>query len=86
MVKCIEVIVIYHQVATFFVTNITMGLNFFDYIKTTEHGVRWNEKWVYVDPKSGDTERVVLWHRYELQGVFTVMPDGSWVAEPIGTA
>ena len=51
-----------------------------------DRGLVWNEKWVYVDPKSGDTERVVLWHRYELQGVFTVMPDGSWVAEPIGTA
>ncbi len=50
-----------------------------------EHGVVWNEKWIYLDPQSGDPERVVLWHRYDLQGVFTVMPDGSWVPESLGS-
>ena len=46
-----------------------------------EHGVRWNEKWVYRD---GDTVvRVVLWHRYDFGGVFAVRPDGSVVQEPL---
>jgi hypothetical protein len=49
-----------------------------------ERGLVWNEKWVYLDPSSGQQERVVLWHRYDLLGVFTVMPDGSWVPEPLG--
>jgi hypothetical protein len=53
---------------------------------TEERGHLWNEKWIYVDPHSGEPERIVLWHRYDLQGVFTVMPDGSWVSESIGRA
>jgi hypothetical protein len=50
-----------------------------------ERGLEWNEKWIYIDTQSGETERVVLWHRYDLQGVFTVMPDGSWVPESLGS-
>lgn len=45
-----------------------------------EHGVRWNEKWIYRGENGQDVERVVLWNRYELQGVFRVKPDGT--AEP----
>ena len=43
----------------------------------------WNEEWIYIDSRSGDVERIVLWNRRDLQGAFTVMPDGSWVPEPI---
>ncbi len=35
-----------------------------------EHGVRWNEKWVYRGPDGASIERVVLWHRYDLLGIF----------------
>ena len=45
-----------------------------------EHGVRWNEKWIYLaDDES--VRQVVLWHRYDLVGAFRVKPDGS--AEPL---
>ena len=40
-----------------------------------EYGLRWNEKWIY---HSGSRiVRVVLWHRYDLLGVFRLEPDGS---------
>ena len=40
-----------------------------------EYGVRWNEKWIY---RSGaEVVRVVLWHRYDLLGVFRIAPDGT---------
>ena len=45
-----------------------------------EHGVRWNEKWIYLGGDGETAARVVLWHRYDLAGVFRVLPDGS--AEP----
>ena len=51
-----------------------------------ERGLVWNEKWIYIDVYSGEAERVVLWNRYDLLGVFTVMPDGSWVPEQLGLA
>ena len=47
---------------------------------TEEHGVRWNEKWFYHDPDEEGWDRVVLWKRYDLVGIFRVKPDGS--AEP----
>jgi hypothetical protein len=47
-----------------------------------EYGLRWNEKWIYRDEHSQQIERVVLWNRYDLVGVFRVAPDGS--AEPEG--
>ncbi len=40
-----------------------------------EYGVRWNEKWIY--RRGREVVRVVLWHRYDLLGVFRVAPDGS---------
>jgi len=46
-----------------------------------EHGVRWNEKWIYRDGKQ--VVRVVLWHRYDLVGVFAIAPDGSATPEPL---
>jgi hypothetical protein len=45
-----------------------------------EHGVRWNEKWIYRGEDGRRVERVVLWNRYDLAGIFRVKPDGS--AEP----
>lgn len=45
-----------------------------------EHGVEWNEKWVYLS--AGEVVRVVLWNRYDLMGVFQVKPDGSAEREP----
>jgi hypothetical protein len=47
----------------------------------SEHGVEWNEKWVYRAEGPEEAERVVLWNRYDLLGVFRVKPDGS--AEPL---
>ena len=47
---------------------------------TQEYGCTWNEKWIYVAPGRQEVERVVLWNRYDLKGVFRVKPDGS--AEP----
>ncbi len=44
-----------------------------------EFGVSWNEKWIYRDGL--EVTRVVLWHRYDLLGVFRVRPDGSAEAE-----
>jgi hypothetical protein len=40
-----------------------------------EHGVTWNEKWIYLG-EDGRVERVVLWNRYDLVGVFRLAPDG----------
>ena len=46
----------------------------------TEHGVRWNEKWIYRGEDGDSVERVVLWYRYDFVGAFRFAPDGS--AEP----
>lgn len=46
-----------------------------------DHGVRWNEKWIYRDGR--EIVRVVLWNRYDFLGVFRVAPDGSVTAEPL---
>ncbi len=42
-----------------------------------EHGVRWNEKWIYRRPGSQEIVRIVLWNRYDFCGVFRVAPDGD---------
>ena len=47
-----------------------------------EHGVKWNEKWIYRAGDGESVERVVLWNRYDLVGAFQLRPDGS--AERIG--
>ena len=52
--------------------------------KHDEYGVAWTEKWVY---RNGlEVERVVLWNRYDLLGVFRIERDGSAVAEPLPAA
>ena len=40
-----------------------------------EHGVRYNEKWIYLLP--GGEERRVYWHRYDLRGVLRIRRDGT---------
>ena len=42
-----------------------------------ECGVKWNEKWLYRDPEGDGKDRLVLWNRYDLLGVFRLKPDGS---------
>jgi len=48
-----------------------------------EYGVTWNEKWIYRGEHDQAIERVVLWNRYDLVGVFRVHPDGSAEPEPL---
>jgi hypothetical protein len=48
-----------------------------------EHGVRWNEKWIYRGEDGRAVERVVLWNRYDLAGVFRIGADGSAKPEPL---
>ena len=47
---------------------------------SSEYGVTWNEKWVYLGEDGESVGRVVLWNRYDLVGVFKIASDGS--AEP----
>ncbi len=49
-----------------------------------EYGVSWNEKWIYRDGR--EVARVVLWHRYDLLGIFRIHADGSAEAEPMPAA
>ena len=49
-----------------------------------EHGVTWNEKWIYRGGDGVSVRRIVLWNRYDLVGAFDVGPDGSVVAIPLG--
>jgi len=51
-----------------------------------EHGVKWNEKWVYRDPEDEGFDRIVLWYRYDLRGIFRIAPDGSVEPEPLPEA
>ena len=48
-----------------------------------EHGVRFNEKWIYRGEDGTSIERVVLWNRYDLAGAFRLRPDGSAEPEPL---
>lgn len=50
-----------------------------------EHGETWNEKWVYFGTDGGTVERIVLWNRYDLLGVFAIAADGSAEREPLST-
>jgi hypothetical protein len=46
-------------------------------------GVRYNEKWSYLDEDGRRVLRVVLWNRYDLAGVFRLAPDGKALPEAI---
>ena len=48
-----------------------------------EFGVKWNEKWIYRGEDGQSVERVVLWNRYDLVGVFRLNPDGTAEPEPV---
>jgi hypothetical protein len=48
-----------------------------------DYGVKWNEKWIYLGEDGEAVERVVLWNRYDLVGVFRLSADGSAVAESL---
>ncbi len=48
-----------------------------------EFGLTWNEKWIYRGKNGKSVERVVLWNRYDLVGVFRLKPDGSAEVEPL---
>jgi hypothetical protein len=40
-----------------------------------EHGVRWNEKWVWL--LEDGSRRIAYWHRYDFRGARIEAPDGS---------
>ena len=40
-----------------------------------EHGVRFNEKWIYLLPDGA--KRLVYWHRYDCRGLLIEAPDGT---------
>jgi hypothetical protein len=40
-----------------------------------EHGIRFNEKWIYFLPDG--EQRWVYWHRYQCRGVLVRAADGS---------
>jgi len=44
-----------------------------------EHGVRFNERWIYRLPCGGD--RVIYWHRYDCRAVLRVGASGEVAPE-----
>ena len=44
-----------------------------------EHGVRWNERWVYHRTDGG--RRLVYWHRYDCRAALHESADGSVAPE-----
>jgi len=51
-----------------------------------EHGLRFNEKWVYrLSPAAPDepTERVIYWYRYDFVGACLITRNGSAVPEDV---
>lgn len=40
-----------------------------------EHGVRFNEKWIYALPDGA--KRLVYWHRYDCRGLLIESSDGT---------
>jgi hypothetical protein len=50
---------------------------------TEELGVKWNEKWIYREPERAGYDRIVLWNRYDLLGVWRIARDGSATPEAL---
>ena len=50
---------------------------------TEELGVKWNEKWIYRDPERKGFDRVVLWNRYDLLGVWRISQGGAATPEAL---
>lgn len=51
---------------------------------TIEHGIEFNEKWVYDKPRhepSRPRQRLIYWQRYDLVGALRVEQDGHLVPE-----
>ncbi len=51
-----------------------------------EHGIRFNEKWVYrLSPTTVDepVERVIYWYRYDFVGAYVVAKTGSATPEEL---
>lgn len=48
-----------------------------------EHGLRFNEKWIYLGEDGESVERIVLWDRYDFKGVFRIQPDGTLEPEKL---
>jgi hypothetical protein len=46
-----------------------------------EHGVRFNEKWVYC--LADGSRRLLYWHRYDFRGLKIELPDGTVVEETL---
>ena len=46
-----------------------------------EHGIRFNEKWIYRLPEG--SQRLVYWHRYDCRGVLVESPSGEVRPEAI---
>ena len=46
-----------------------------------EHGIRFNEKWVYV--LRDGSRRLVYWHRYDFRGALREHPGGIVDKEPL---
>ena len=46
-----------------------------------EHGLRWNEKWVWLLPDGA--RRSVYWHRYDFRGAVLEAADGTVRAEKL---
>ena len=51
-----------------------------------EDGGKWNEKGIYRGEDGRSIERVVLWNRYDLVGVFRIGSDGNAVPEELAEA
>ncbi len=51
---------------------------------SVEHGIEFNEKWVYEKPRhepSRPKQRLIYWQRYDLVGALRVEKDGHLVPE-----
>jgi len=46
-----------------------------------EHGVRWNEKWIWRLPDGA--RRIAYWHRYDFRGAKLESPTGEVREDPI---
>ena len=53
---------------------------------SVDFGVKWNEMWRYRNPDGEDFDRVVLWNRYDLLGVWRLFPDGRVEPEKLPDA
>ena len=56
-----------------------------DPVEREEHGIRFNEKWIYHqlhDDPAGATERMIYWHRYDFIGTLVrKMADAEWIID-----